>query len=91
MRRQIDLEVLILKMSTLDESTINFDATTNLNFVKLAPDTMNFQGIVLSDQDRGFYLLNSSLSQSQPLFIRKQARAEGYREFMVFRRIEKAI
>ena len=52
---------------------------------------MDFQGIVLSDQDREFYLLDSSLSQSQPLFTRKQARARGYREFMVFRRIEKAI
>ena len=46
---------------------------------------MNFQGIVLSSEDQRFYLLDSSLSQSQPLFIRKQARAGGYREFMVFR------
>ena len=52
---------------------------------------MDFQGIVLSDQDRKFCLLDSSLSQSQPLFTRKQARARGYRDFMVFRRIEKAI
>ena len=52
---------------------------------------MDFQGIVLSVEDQRSCLLDSSLSQSQPLFIRKQARAGGYREFMVFRRIEKAI
>ena len=75
----------------MDESTINFDTTGNLNFVKFAPDTMNFQGIVLSSEDQRCGLLDSSLSQSQPLFIRKQAHVGGYREFMVFRRIEKAI
>ena len=52
---------------------------------------MDFQGIVLSVEDQTFYLLDSSISQSQPLFIRKQAREGRYREFMVFRRIEKAI
>ena len=52
---------------------------------------MNFQGIVLSGEDQRCCLLDSSLSQSQPLFIRKQARVGGYQEFMVFRRIEKAI
>ena len=52
---------------------------------------MNFQGIVLSDEDQACCLLDSSLSQSQPLFIRKQARVGGYREFIIFRRIEKAI
>ena len=51
---------------------------SNRNFVKLAPDTMDFQGIVLSVQDQTFYLLDSSISQSQPLFIRKQARAGKY-------------
>ena len=61
------------------------------NFIKIAPDTMNFQGIVLSDEDHRFCLLDSSLNQSQPLFIRKQAREGGYRVFMVFRRIKKAI
>ena len=64
---------------------------SNLNFVKLAPDTMDFQGIVLSFEDQTFYLLDSSISQSQPLFIRKQAHEGRYREFMVFRRIKKAI
>ena len=52
---------------------------------------MDFQGIVLSVEDQTFCLLDSSLSQSQPLFTEKQARAEGYQDFMVFRRIEKAI
>ena len=52
---------------------------------------MNFQGIVLSDEDQRYCLLDSSLNQSQPLFIRKQAREGGYRVFRVFRRIEKAI
>ena len=52
---------------------------------------MDFQGIVLSVEDQAFYLLDSSISQSQPLFIRKRARVGGYREFVVFRGIEKAI
>ena len=52
---------------------------------------MDFQGIVLSVEDQTFCLLDSSLSQSQLLFTEKQARAEGYREFVVFRRIERAI
>ena len=83
--------MLILKISTFGRIEINFDATSNRNFVKLAPDTMDFQGIVLSVEDQTFCLLDSSLGQSQPLFTEKQARAEGYRDFMVFRRIEKAI
>ena len=52
---------------------------------------MDFQGIVLSVEDQTFCLLDSSISQSEPLFIRKQARVGGYREFVVFRGIEKAI
>ena len=51
---------------------------SNRNFIKIVPDTMNFQGIVLSDEDQTFCLLDSSINQSQPLFIRKQAREGGY-------------
>ena len=45
---------------------------------------MDFQGIVLSDEDQTFCLLDSSTNQSQPLLIRKQAHEGGYQVFMVF-------
>ena len=63
----------------------------NRKFIKIAPETIKFQGTFFPERSHAYRLLGESLSQSEHLFIRKSTRAKVYREIMIFRRIEKAI
>ena len=64
---------------------------TNRNFIKIAPEIFKFQGTFFLERSHTQRLLAESLSQSEPLFIRKTSRARFYREIMVLRRIKKVI